>query len=729
MKNVRGDRFRLILGLCLALLFAAFAPAQERAQRPPAPASVLKTSLPQAVLDLLANEISGQIIFNNEVKLAGAPWKREDKEFGDTFYETRTIHDLVRGYGIETTKIDRFKGAGTFDYPVLGELWMLEPEKKLIARLEADPALVSRSSADVDLSGALIYIPPLTKDQIEALAKGGPQDRYKDKIALMWTHANQVTGKALDAAGVRGVITFSAQDRYVDPDQVLYSGGSYGGFKNLQFGLTVSWRQWSELLESVERGAAPVTVRCKTKMAKYPNRFEDVFSWIPGREPDKKGVIFTAHLFEGFVKRGANDNMSGCVVQLEILRALSALIARGDLPRPRRTISFLWPVEISGTYEYIKQNPGFADTLSVNINMDMVGEALRMNNGLLTMSECPSHLPSYLDGLTEAMLNYVWRTNDIVYTSDSPRSRLMGQNFPRPMWEKNGSRDAFRYFVHSATGGSDHVCFNNPSVAVPGIELFTWPDQWYHADKDTPDKSDPTEMKRIAFIGAAAAWAAADCSDEILPDLLNAVSSFGYARVGKRELPAAFRKIDSADAKTLPAAAARAVNLIRFATEREMEALAGIAEIASGSSESRTLIANLKSQWEGYRDSLAGQLWKYGTLRAGQLKAVLPSLAASGKPAEKAAKIIPALHPEVRGKEFSLEASDRYRKYVEKNPDALKEIKLDMGQRRALLNYVNGKRTLEAIRNSVMAETDRDLDFAVLAKYLEFLKAVGWVTY
>ena len=728
MKNVDGFRFRLLL-VGLSLLFTAFTPAQERAQTPPPLNPVLKTPLPQAVLDLLANEISGQIIFNNEVKLAGAPWKREEKEFGDTFYETRTIHDLVRGYGIETTKIDKFKGAGTFEYPVLGELWMVKPEKKLIARLDADPALVSRSSADVDLTGALIYIPPLTKDQIEALAKGGPQDRTKDKIALMWSHANQTTAKALDAAGLRGVITFSAQDRYWDPDQVLYSGGSYGGFKNLQFGLTVSWRQWSELLEEVERGAVPVSVRCKTKLTKYPDRFESVFSWIPGREPDKKGVIFTGHLFEGFVKRGANDNMSGCVVQIEILRALSALIARGELPQPLRTIYFLWPVEISGTYEYIKQNPGFADKLSININMDMVGEALRMNNSLLTMSECPNHLPSYLDGLAEAMLNYVWRTNDIVYTPDSPRSRLMGQNFPRPMWEKNGSRDAFRYFVHAATGGSDHICFNNPSVAVPGIEFFTWPDQWYHADKDTPDKSDPTEMKRIAFIGAAAAWAAANATDDILPDLLNAVSSFGYARVGKRELPAAFRKIDSAEAKTLPAAVERAVALVRFAAEREMGALAGIEEIASGSKEALTLIANRRSQWEGYRDGLAGQVWKYGTLRASQLKTALPSLASSDKPADKKGKVIPAVHPDVRGKEFSLESSDRYKKYMEKNPDALKEIKLDMGQRRALLNYVNGKRPLAVIRSYVMAETDRDLDFADLVLYMEFLKGVGWVTY
>ena len=65
-------------------------------------------------------------------------------------------------------------------------------------------------------------------------------------------------------------------------------------------------------------------------------------------------------------------------------------------------------------------------------------------------------------------MNYVWRTNDIVYLADSPRGRPGGQYFPLPLWEKNGSLDAFRYFIHEATGGSDHVCFNNPSVGRPG---------------------------------------------------------------------------------------------------------------------------------------------------------------------------------------------------------------------------------------------------------------------
>jgi hypothetical protein len=52
------------------------------------------------------------------------------------------------------------------------------------------------------------------------MASAGPQEKYKDKIALMWAHPRGEEAKALDVAGIRGVIATSSQERYFDPDQV-----------------------------------------------------------------------------------------------------------------------------------------------------------------------------------------------------------------------------------------------------------------------------------------------------------------------------------------------------------------------------------------------------------------------------------------------------------------------------------------------------------------------------
>jgi hypothetical protein len=102
----------IVLSLCLNLPLGMSQPSQPPEERP-----LPSTPLTQEILALLANEISGQVGYNNEVALAGAPWMREPKEFTDTFYESKMIHELVRGYGIETTELQRLGREGEFQYP------------------------------------------------------------------------------------------------------------------------------------------------------------------------------------------------------------------------------------------------------------------------------------------------------------------------------------------------------------------------------------------------------------------------------------------------------------------------------------------------------------------------------------------------------------------------------------------------------------------------------------
>ncbi len=696
--------------------------------RAPRPSQPILTPLPQDILTLLANEVSGQMAFNNLMRLAGAPWVRTEAELKGTMSETELLHGLVRAYGIDTVEILKYPPAqpdATFDYPLDGELWTLEPEKRLLARIGADAALVSRGSKTCDLTGELIYVPQLTSDEAKAIREAGPQPAYQGKLALVWGLTGDMTS-ALDAAGVVGVITFNAQDRYLDPDQVIYSGVSINQAKSLKIGLAVSWRQWSELLEDVELNRK-VVLRASARVEKFSDRFEMIHAWIPGTEPAKKGVIFTSHLYEGYLKRGANDSMGGVATQLEILRALDKLIKTGALPRPRRTLHFLWPNEISGTNEFIKNTPGLTDRLSININMDMVGEALRKNNSLFTMSECPDHLPSFYDGLAASVLNYVWRTNDIVYLNDGPRSRYRGQNFPVPMWEKNGSRDAFRFFIHKATGGSDHVCFVVPAVGVPAIEFFTWPDQWYHTDTDTPDKADPTQMKRVAFIGAATGWASASPEDAWIPALADAASQFGYKRVAERDLPRAFAKLDGAAAGTLAAETAKALAIVRFAVRRESGAIRSIDDISTGAPAALAATAARLKQWELYGAGLRSQVLGYAAVRAKAL-----GVAAPGEPKAKieaADRRVPAIAPAVKGKELQLARFAPYQRYLKDHPDALRETKLPMQAASMLLNFVNGRSSIADIAADAAAALDADVPLPAARAYLDLLAAAGYVVF
>lgn len=717
-------RFLVVLAI-LRLGTDAAVLAQTLSPSPPLPRS-LKTPLPPETLNLLAQEVSGQISYNNLVKLAGAPWIRSVREFPGVFYEAQLIHDMVREYGITTVKLEKHAGPGTFDYPLEGELWVLEPQRRLVARLEADPALITAGSRTADITGELIYVRPSELDKIKKTIEAGPSEQYRGKVALMWSHPSDGDAKALAAAGVRGVISFNSRERYFDPNQVVYSSGPYTGHDPLEAGFCISWRQWSELLEDLQLGKK-IVVRGRARVEKYPHKFDTVYTWIPGTEPEGKGVILTAHLFDGYVKRGANDNMSGCVIELEILRAINRLIATGQLPRPRRTIHFLWPQEISGTYAFFKEHPGFTDPLSVNLNLDMVGEGLRQSNAAVRMYQCPGHLPSYLDGLARSMLNYVWRTNDVVFGVDSVRGRPGGQYFPIPLVEKNGSLDAFRFSLHPSAGGTDHVCFINPSVAVPGVSFITWPDQWYHADTDTPDKSDPTQLKRIAFIGAACAWGAAHCTDDVVGGLADVVSELGYLRVAERELPLALSRVDAAEAKNLAAETDQALKLVEYGTGREVGALRTIEDIYTGSPVARQTVGAKVQQWELYQTALRTQVLDYVKVRAGQLNVAAPPVSPPDELQQKCQRIVPAIAAALKGREFNLLGNEKYNQYLKDHPEALKTLGITPAQAATILNYINGCRSVAQIAACVAGQLDEAVPLPGVLGYVELLTSVGIV--
>ena len=729
----------------LALALVLSGPGTSLQAQDPLSGDPLKTPLPPETLEMFANEVSGQRAFDNLMALGGAPWLRTGEELtGETnFYESARLLEMVRDYGIETVRLDRYPAEGSFDYPLEAELWVWEEEPgtgagsegetpsgaRLLARLPDDPALVARGSRTHRVTGPLVYVPQVRGDQVDVLRTlvTAEPARYRGAVLLMWSHPRGEIYRLLDEAGVRAVISFNARERYLDPDQVVYARGSYAEGESLRLGLTVSWRQWTRLLEDVQRGLS-VTVRARAVVESYPDRYETVYAWIPGTEPEAGGVVFTAHLFEGYVKRGTNDNLGGPAIQLEVLRTLHHLMESGRLPRPRRSLHFIWPQEISGTYEFLRRNPDLVDALAININMDMVSEGLRRNNSVFTMSETPPRLASFYDGLAHAVLNYVWRTNDIVYLPDSPRGRPGGQYFPRPMVEKNGSRDAFRFFIHEATGGSDHIVFNNPVVGVPGIEFFTWPDQWYHADKDLPENADPTEMLRVAFIGATTAWASAHLTDVMVPELLDAVSSFGYGRLAERGLPRALEMLETQEPGSVvdEEALARALNLVASAVEREKDALRSVHQVHSGSERARALVEAEVADWTAYGQALREYVLAAGAPE-GMERADSPETGPGTTREGRYAEMIPAISPAVKGKVFYLSRYEPARQWFQEHPEALEALGLSDRATAAILDWVNGERSVATIRDRVVAWTPFDPTLDQVAGYLEILEEVGWI--
>ena len=360
--------------------------------------------------------------------------------------------------------------------------------------------------------------------------------------------------------------------------------------------------------------------------------------------------------------------------------------------------------------------------------MDMVGEALRKNNSLFTMSECPGHLPSFYDGLARRP---ELRLADQRHRLPQRRAaaRYRGQNFPVPMWEKNGSRDAFRFFIHKATGGSDHICFINPAVGVPAIEFFTWPDQWYHTDTDTPDKADPTEMKRVAFIGAATAWAAALCGDDVVARpgrrrRRSSATSGWPSATWPRPWPA--RRGRRRDARAGRGPGAQPPPLRRPARDRghpfdrrDLDRLAG------GQGRGRPPASGSGSLRRGPRRPGAGLRPRSGP-RTWASDSARPS-----SPIRCAAieKIVPAIAPAVKGQEFNVGRFEGYVKYMKEHPDALKAVTLARprpGDASQLRQRTEFDRRYPRLRLGRAGR--RHSPLAGVAAYCELLAAAGYLS-
>jgi hypothetical protein len=174
---------------------------------------------------------------------------------------------------------------------------------------------------------------------------------------------------------------------------------------------------------------------------------------------------------------------------------------------------------------------------------------------------------------------------------------------------------------------------------------------------------------------------------------------------------------------------------VQFAVDREVGAIRSIEDVYSGSAAARAALNERVQQWELYRAALEHQVQGYAKVRAGSLN--IP--AAQKKPAPRPAAVtaarsrfdtvVPAIDPSVKGREFSLPAYEPYARYVKENPDAIKKLGLAPGVGGPILNYVNGKRSITAIRNAVMAETGQAVTAEQVAAYLDLLKSVKYVAY
>jgi aminopeptidase YwaD len=82
-----------------------------------------------------------------------------------------------------------------------------------------------------------------------------------------------------------------------------------------------------------------------------------------------------------------------------------------------------------------------------------------------------------------------------------------------PFVAPEGGKEPLRAEFSPYAMGSDHDVYQDSSFKIPAISLNDWPDRYIHTNFDSAANIDPTKLKRAAFIGAASGYFLAGIAD------------------------------------------------------------------------------------------------------------------------------------------------------------------------------------------------------------------------
>ena len=496
-----------------------------------------RTLLSHEQMTAIINEVSGERAMHHVLELVPYQFVRPPSEYQGHFRESEVMAKFAKEYGFSNVAIEDYPTGQTYQ-PVVGELWATAAKTVKIYDIHDIPESLASTNANGDISGELISVGQGTNQDFQNKDVKG-----KFVLSLAPNGLPAIYNRAVEfgAIGVVGISAIGAGDRATD-----YANAIVWTTVNAKPN-TAAWAlspKAARELETMLDGGHKVTLRSITKSEQVPNKQEIVHAEIPGDGSTTQEVAIGGHLFESYIKQGANDDNSGCALTLEIGRAYLKLIAEGKLPRPKRTINFQWVQEIRGTNAWFDAHPEKQKVLIGDLNFDMEGIRLTQSRSFWILQRTPDTFPSYINDIAQSMIEYI---ADI--SRERVRYRRDGYGASQPVESPNGSTDAFYIKVDKHYGSSDHVTYMQHGI--PAVMFITWPDMWYHSSQDTPDKQDPTQYKRAAAVGTGALAALASGTDEMAARILSENVGRGLSRMGESHTKGLGYMADATNAATL----------------------------------------------------------------------------------------------------------------------------------------------------------------------------------
>lgn len=707
--------FKKIIVLQALLIFIVFGMTATAQMTP----WKIWTFLSADQMDEIIGEASGETAFDTIMATGGFNRDRLAEEYAGTFLEAQYVYDKLKLYGLQGAEIvrlkvenSRFGGSEVWD-GIKGELWETNPRHQKLASYQDLRQMLVGGSNSADVTAELVWVGRGTEAELKAVDVTG-------KIVVTEGNVGGVHQDACMQMGALGVVAISQSRPYFDPLQLPLSGirGDRQSGKPAKFAFILPVREGDFLKRRLLEGET-ITVHAVVESKMEPYDLEDPTCFIPGSDPDAGEIIFSAHLFEGYIKQGANDNLSGSAAILEVARTLNTLIKEGRLPQPKRTIRFIWGPEFSGIGPWVQKNKELMEKTLCDINMDMVGEALRLNKSYMTMMRTTYGNPHYVNDVMENYFRFIGEGNH-----ERVQNRRNADLQLRRIVAPSGNDEPFYYSIETHYGSSDHEVFNDWGVQVPGIMMIAWPDQWYHTSGDRPDKSDPTQLKRVVIIGAATAYTIASADDDMANRIAAETESNAVRRLGHK-LAIALEVLNDSSADTFENDYKLARAHLQACSMNELETLDTIMELAVDKKKVGAYVAEMKKAVGAVANANLAALDVHMKTVAAEL-GVKPASGALTDLEKKAAATVYKQTAKVK-----MNGYGGYREFIQQvRPQPAGRFR---GGVEGIANpgelhlLINGKHSVLDIKRMLDAQYEEQSDLQAIFGYLEDLKKAGLI--
>jgi aminopeptidase-like protein len=634
------------------------------------------------------------------------------------------VRNTLQALGFEDAKIEQFPSDGAIKYwthitpvgwEVKGaELHLVEPEKRLITRYEDVPTCLHTYSNATSLEG-------VTAELVD-VGEGTKPEHYKGKdvkgkMVLATGPARKIHNIAVYKYGAAGVITDTityemknVRESVDIPDAHAYQSvwPTKEDLDKATFGFSLSKRQGNHL-RALLKGDKPVVLRANVDAKLFPSNLDVVTATIPGGSKPNEEIFLVAHLCHP--KPSANDNASGSGLLLEIARTIKTLLKSGRIERLARTLRFLWVPETLGTIAYQYHHENLMSQLVAGINLDMVGQNQELCKSILNLDKTPDSNPSYLNDYVSNLFE-----------------RSVKEFDPKTVF---GSASTYRYAVNSFSGGSDHAEFNDSTFSVPCVMLLQWPDLFYHSSMDTIDKVSEGSLKRVGWIATVAALTLANSTVEDSVFMANLARLGGIARLreaGKESTIALFQRKDLKPdelRKELAKIASHFRNKMEHIVWREKKAIGSTKSLGNDTMLEDFIAEYMKDIEQSSR--LEIERFEEALTYIAKTLGVTPSQPTEGEAAGQAKSLTPrrlfkgTLSDETFKKALGVKEYEWYDETVKKDRDFRKK-------RYEIVNFIDGKRTVDEITRAVTAEYDKTNVEHVL-KFMRDLEKTGFVSF